>query len=50
MKKYTTEPAKVNLISVMETIRNRSIIKNVGQIQSFQKNTGDLRNSKQNPR
>ena len=50
MKKYTTEPAKVHLDSVMETIRNRSIMKNIEQIQSFQRNAGDLKNSKQNPR
>ena len=31
MKKYTTEPAKVHLNSVMETIRNHSITKNIGQ-------------------
>ena len=50
MKKYTTEPAKVHLNSVLETIRNHLIIKNIGQIQSFQRNTGDLKNSKQNPK
>ena len=37
MKKYTTEPAKVYLNSVMETIRNNSIMKNIGQIQEFLK-------------
>ena len=48
MKKYTTEPAKVNLNSVMETIRNHSIIKNIGQIQNFRRNTADLKNSRHN--
>ena len=41
MKNYTTEPA-------METIRNHSIMKNIGQIMNFQRKTGDLKNSKQN--
>ena len=45
MKKYTTEPAKVHLNSVVETIRNHSIMKNIGQIQNFRRNTGDLKNS-----
>ena len=31
----------------METIRNHLIMKNIGEIQSFQRNTGDLKNSKQ---
>ena len=31
MKKYTTEPAKVHLNSVIETIRNHLIMKNIGQ-------------------
>ena len=31
MKKYTTKPAKVHLNSVMETIRNHLILKNIGQ-------------------
>ena len=35
MEKYTTEPAKVHSNSDMETIRNRSIMKNLGQIQNF---------------
>ena len=48
MKKYTTEPAKVHLNSVIETIRNHSIMRNIGQIQNFRRNTGDLKNSKQN--
>ena len=48
MKKYTTEPAKVHLNSVKETIRNNSIMKNIRQIQNFRKNCGDLKNSKQN--
>ena len=48
MKKYTTEPAKVHLSSVMESIRNHSIMKNIGNIQNFRKNTGDLKNSKHN--
>ena len=30
----------------METTRNHSIIKNIGQVQSFQRNTGNLNNSK----
>ena len=50
MKRYTTEPAKVHLNSVMETIRNHLIMKNIGQIESFQRNTGDLKNSKQIPK
>ena len=50
MKKYTTEPAQVHLDSVMETITNHLIMKNIGQIQNFQKNTGDLKDSKQNPK
>ena len=50
MKKYTTEPVKVHLNSVMETIRNHLIMKNIGQIQSFQRNTGDLKISKQIPK
>ena len=40
MKKYTTEPTKVHLSSVMETIRNHSIMKNIGKIQNVRKNTG----------
>ena len=48
MKKYATEPTKVHLNSVMETIRNHSIKKNIGQIKNFQRYTGDLKNSKQN--
>ena len=28
MKKYTTEPAKVHLNSIIETIRNHLIVKN----------------------
>ena len=35
MKKYTTEPTKVHLSSVMETI-----MKNIGKIQNVRKNTG----------
>ena len=31
MKKYTAEPVKVHLNSVMETTRNDSIMKNIGQ-------------------
>ena len=45
MKKYTTKSTKVYLNSVMETI-NHSITKNIGQILSFQRNTGEL--TKQN--
>ena len=48
MEKYTTEPAKVQLNSDMETIRNHSNIKNIGQIQNSRSNTGGLKNSKQN--
>ena len=48
MKKYTAEPAKVHLNSVNETIKNYSIMKNIGQIQNFRRNTGDLKNSKHN--
>ena len=50
MKKYTTEPAKVHvhLNRDMETIRNNSFIENIGQIQNFPKNTGDLKKSKHN--
>ena len=48
MKNYTTEVAKVHLNTDMETIRNHSIMKNVGQIQNFKRNSGDLRNSKHN--
>ena len=47
-KKYTTEPAKAHLNSVMEIIRNHSIMKNIGQTQSFRRHTGDLKNSKHN--
>ena len=47
MKKCATEPTKAHLNSVMETVRNNSIMKNIGQIQNFQRNTGDLNNSKQ---
>ena len=45
MRKYTTEPAKVHLNSVMESIRNHSIMKNIGQTQNFRSNIGDLKNS-----
>ena len=48
MKKFTTELAKVHLNSVMETIRNHSIMKSIGQMQNFRKNTEDLQNSKYN--
>ena len=34
-KNYTTEPVKVHLNSVIETIRNHSIMKNIGKIQNF---------------
>ena len=37
-----------HLNSDMETKRNHSIMKKIEQIQSFQKNTGDLKNSKRN--
>ena len=43
VKKYTTKPAKVYLNSVMETIRNHSIMKNIGQIQNFHRNTEYLK-------
>ena len=45
MKKYTTKPGKVHLNSVMETKGNHLIMKNIGQIQNFQRNTGDLKSS-----
>ena len=48
-KKNTKQPAKIHLNSVMDTIRSYLIMKNIGQIQGFQRNTGDLKNSKQNP-
>ena len=49
MKKYyTTKPAQRHLNSVMETIINHSIMKNIVQMQNFRRNTGDLKNSKQN--
>ena len=48
MKKYTTGPAKVHLNSVMETIRNHSIMKSIGQIQNFRRDTEDLKNSQHN--
>ena len=41
MEKYSTEPAKVYLNSDMETIRNHSIMKNIGQIQNFGRNIGN---------
>ena len=50
MEKYTTESEKVHSNNVMETIKNPSFMKNIGLIQSFQKNNADLKNSKQNPR
>ena len=43
MEKYTTEPAKVHLNSDMETMRNHSIMKNIGQIQNFRRNMETLR-------
>ena len=46
MKKYTTELAKVHLNSVMETIRNHSIMENIGPIRNFRRSTGDVKNSK----
>ena len=42
MEKHNTEPVKVYLNSYMETIRNHSITKNIGQVESFQSNTDDL--------
>ena len=45
-EKYTTEPVKVHLNSDTETLRNHSIMKNIGQIQNFRRNTGDLKKSK----
>ena len=50
MKKYTAEPARAPLNSVIEAIRNLSIMKSTEQIQNFRRNTGDLKNSKQNPK
>ena len=44
MRKYTTEPAKIHLNSAIETSRNHSIMKNIGQIKNFRRNTGDLKN------
>ena len=49
MKKYTAEPAKVHLNSVMETIRNRSIMKNIGEIKSFTKTPGTILHFKKMP-
>ena len=48
-KKYSTEPAKIRLSSVMEIVRNYSIMNNIGHIQNFGRNNGDLNNSKQKP-
>ena len=48
MKNYATELAKVHLNSVMKTIRNHAIMKNIGRIKNFQRKTGGLKNSKQN--
>ena len=48
MEKYTTEPVMVHLNSDTETIRYHSIMKNIGQRQNFQRNTGDIKNSKHN--
>ena len=48
MEKNTTEPAKVHLNRDMGTVRNHSIMKKIGQIQNFRRNTGDLKNSKHN--
>ena len=45
-KKYATEPAKVHLNSVMETIRNHSNMKNIGQTKNFQRNTIGSKNLK----
>ena len=39
MKKCTTEPADVHLNSVMEAIRNHSVMKNIGQIQNTRRDT-----------
>ena len=47
-RKYHEKLYQVHLNSDMETLRNHSIMKNVGQIQNFKKNSGDLRNSKHN--
>ena len=47
MKIYTAEPVKVHLYSVMETIGNHLIMKNIEQIQNFRRNIGDLKKSKQ---
>ena len=46
MAKYTTKPAKVHLNIVMETIRNHSTMKNIGQMQNFRRNTRGLKNLK----
>ena len=45
-EKYTTEPVKVHLNSDTETLRNHSIMKNIGQIQNFRRNTWDLKKLK----
>ena len=41
MKKCTTNPVKVHLNN-METIRNHSVMENIGLIQNFPRNTGDF--------
>ena len=48
MEKYITEQAEVHLNNDMETIRNHSVMKSIGQVQSFQRNAGDLKNLKHN--
>ena len=48
MEKYATEPAKLHLNTDMETIRNHSNMKNIGQIWKFRRNTRDVKNSKDN--
>ena len=42
MGKYTTEPAKTHLNSDMESLRNHSLLKNIGEIENFRRITGNL--------
>ena len=48
MEKCTAEPIKVHLNSDVETIRNHSIMKTIGDIPSFWRNTGHFMKSKDN--
>ena len=49
MKIYTTEPVKLHLNSVMETKKKSFNHQKHRADQSFQRNTGDSKTSKQNP-